>query len=262
MQRAFERTEVVGDDGLHVTVEAACDQATVFAFARQHVARERHGYLRIRGVEHFARPSFMCGVHVAVQEAHHEDLHTVTFHQSSGCLDKMRLVERCHDAAIGSHAFANAKRAATRRQEQRFNRIHVDLIHPRAPADADVEDIAHTIREDEAEFGARLGQDAVGADRRAVDHACHVLWRAARHLDGVQQTLHEATLELRRRRRDLVDGEIAGARIAHEDVREGAADIDTYCKHVCLSRAMRHALNIAHCNLHYKTDKVFFGGRA
>src|SRR6185503_13073232 len=159
------------------------------------------------------------------------------------------LVELDHDFAEAVDALGDAADQALRHDRRGLGGLrkmhHLADVAPAVAARAahDVDRVLVAARGDEADPGAALLDDGVGAHGRAVrqegDIAAELAELEAERLGARAERVHHAAREVRRRRGHLGGEELAGA-VHDRAVGERAADVDAdQVAHFAILAAMR-----------------------
>src|SRR5579864_5486217 len=234
LQLAVEGAEISGRQRADIGVDRYRGGALILAPFRHQIGRAGHEHVRHPLAYHRPHAALMLGIEKRPEEADGDRLDALgdePLDRSTG----LRLVQGHHHLAEAIDSLGD-----TRDQPFRHDRVGLlalgemhDLAHV-APTDAarsphDVDDVAMPLGGDEAELGAALLHDGIGADRGPV-----------RKYGDVAVELLRSDAQLRRRRADRIDhalGEIARRRgrlrrgdgaavVDHHAIRESAADID------------------------------------
>jgi hypothetical protein len=228
----------------HVAVDRAPEEAVrdrgvgtrILAHLRRDLVRQRQRQIGIEGTKNLGRARLVRRVPPAEQEREGDRLDALFFHQNAGGLANPRLVERHDDRAAVVDALVDAFDRLPRHQRLRLGHVgdvlDFHLVEPVDAADGahHVDRILEAARRDQPDLGTAAIDQRVGRDRRAVLEHARTLEELARaqaqrlgcHLDRVDHALREI---LRRRRRFVDRHSPIG--MQHDDVREGAARIDT-----------------------------------
>ena len=101
----------------------------------------------------------------------------------------------------------------------------------------DVEDVAEALGRDHPHLGARVCENDVRGDRRAVEEVVDLVERHAGFLTEAANALDDAPRRVVRRRGHLVDGDAPRLLIDEDEIGEGPADVDADALHaVVLAR--------------------------
>ena len=187
---------VLGDDGV----------------ARGHVP------VRPEGAHDLGGPRLVRGVDVAVQEVD-DDALGAEREQLLRRRRDLRLVERHQHLALGIDPLVDLEAEAP--LDQRHEPA-LQAIGRRPGAPAELEHVAKAARRDQADGRDLALEHRVGRRRRAVDDR---LERRRLDLGRVERGDHAEGLVLDRRRH-LGDAHLAARRLDHDQVGEGAADVD------------------------------------
>ena len=109
-------------------------------------------------------------------------------------------------------------------RHQGFGLFPGEVEHGRRADTADLQDVAESLRRDQAGLRAAFLQDRVGPDRRAVNHFAYIGQRRADVIQEVGESGDNRFARIVRRRRHLSHVERPVAHLG-DDIRERAADI-------------------------------------
>src|SRR5262249_31208501 len=138
-------------------------------------------------------------------------------------------LERPHDGSVRPYAFGNLGNMATLHQRLRF--VDVEIIGLVALLTADDQDIAKALGGDEARRRPLPLENRVGCDSCCVQHHIDRLARDTRHLQQLLQTRDDCLAGIARRCRYFEDVRRPGRTVAEDEIREGAADVESQAHH-------------------------------
>ena len=155
-------------DGLHISVEACCRPALVFANVREDGRRRGDGQRRKMLREPFDRRVLVPRVDVRMQEAHRDRLDALLVYGATQ--SRQRRVELEHRllAAIVAHAPADLEAQRARHHGRRELQAQVEQVV--APLHRDLEHVAEAAVDQHRGPRALALDDGVGDERRAMGY--------------------------------------------------------------------------------------------
>jgi hypothetical protein len=222
-QPGIEPREVAREDRQDIGVGNGGGAALVLADLRHEVRGEADGEAR-RFLRHqFRKAPFVHGIGEGVQQADRNRLHA----RIAQCPDRgarRGFVERRADAAIRHQPFRHLEPEAAR--HQRVGAAHEEVVGVVPQLRADLLHVPKTLRGQEAGRDPAALDQRIGDQRRAVDDVAHLGRRDAVALQQAAHAFQHGLFGGVRRGQHLAVEQPPVARVEHDEVGEGAADVD------------------------------------
>jgi hypothetical protein len=215
-----------------VGVQADGREALELPIEREHLVRD--GQVRVRELlEHdLLDPPLVRRVQVRVEQADRDAL-DAGLAQLPYALAHLLLVEgRQHLAVRHGDALLHGQPVAALDERPRLpGQLLLEREVVRLLVAGDVEDVAHPLRRDQPDLGARVRERDVGGDRRAVQEVVDLAERDAGLGAQIADALDGAARRVVRRGRDLVDRDPARFLVDEDQVGKRPADVDAQAPH-------------------------------
>ncbi len=218
-ERPAERAEVAVHDGPDIGVDDGGARPLVLPpLLRDPMRRRDEGAGQLAG-DDLGGALLVGRVAIREEEDHRHGLDALGGELARGVPDGV-LVEGHEDLAARAEALRHLEASPSRHERCRTPVEHV--VHLEEIAASDLEDVAEALGRDEARPGPCSLEERIDADGRAVDDEAAVRELRARLVDAAEHAVEQ----IARRAERLAGGDGARGLVEHDQVREGAADVD------------------------------------
>jgi hypothetical protein len=224
IQAAIEVGDVVDQHRLEIRIDQRGRHARPFADARQHLARQRDMELRTFRLDQRAGFLLMRRVHEREQVADRDRFDPGRVELACGAAHRLAIEPHEHAAFVVA-ALGNLPGQALRRDRERLG---VEIVEQVAVARLVLDFLhgAEALGDEEPDLGAAHLQERVGGDGGAMGEKRDARGRDAA-LGETRHAVEHTERRILRRARHLLDHHLSGRGIEQDQVRVGAAHIDT-----------------------------------
>ena len=234
--------EVRRNLGANEGVEGDGREALVLAIERDYLAGDREECLGILLADDLANTLLVRVVEVRVQETDRDRLDASALEEEHLATHGV-FVERRDDLAVGrGDALGHDAAMAALDQRTRLPRqVLLEREVERLLVARNVENVAEAFGRDHADLGALVGQRDVGSDRGAMQQVVDLGQLHAGLSAEACDAFDHAASRVVWRRRNLIDGDLAGLLVNEDEIGECTADVDSNALHV--NAPLRIAVN-------------------